>query len=141
MEKATEKIEKVASDMKRQIYPKEGLSFLAHVIGLFGQRLWFYHKTRAYTKKLNIHENCSGCGICAKNCPTQNLSLLDGKAVAGDQCTMCYRCISNARKRQLHFWGRKWLISTLSQSMYRQEIRLDVKRVILFSFSDRWLLI
>lgn len=47
----------------------------------------------------------------------------------------------NARKRQLHFWGRKWLISTLSQSMYRQEIRLDVKRVILFSFSDRWLLI
>ena len=25
--------------------------------------------------------------------------------------------------------------------MYRQEIRLDVKRVILFSFSDRWLLI
>ena len=27
------------------------------------------------------------------------------------------------------------------RSMYRQEIRLDVKRVILFSFSDRWLLI
>lgn len=107
VEKATEKIEKVASDIKRQIYPKEGLSFLAHVIGLFGQRLWFYHKTRAYTKKLNIHENCNGCGICAQNCSTQNLSLLDGKAVAGNRCTMCYRCISKCPQKAITLLGKK----------------------------------
>ena len=107
VEKAAEKIEKVASDIKRQMYPKEGLSFLAHVIGLFGQRLWFYHKTRAYNKKLNIHENCNGCGICVQNCPTQNLSLFDGKAVAGNRCTMCYRCISKCPQKAITLLGKK----------------------------------
>lgn len=55
--KADEKIDKATSHIKRDgKYPKEGLSFFAHMAGLFGQRLWFYKKTADYSKKLKISE-------------------------------------------------------------------------------------
>ena len=42
---ADKKLENVAKQIKQGIYPKDGLSFWAHMAGLFGQRLWFYGKT------------------------------------------------------------------------------------------------
>jgi len=36
------RIEQVAEQIRRGKYPQEGLSFIAHIKGLFGQRLWFY---------------------------------------------------------------------------------------------------
>ena len=44
--------------------------------GLFGQRLYFYNKTKNYTDKLKIDKKkCIGCGQCIKLCPMQNISL------------------------------------------------------------------
>ena len=42
---ADRRLEQVAKAMKQGRYPREGLSFIAHIKGLFGQRLWFYGKT------------------------------------------------------------------------------------------------
>jgi hypothetical protein len=41
-----ERIEQVAKQIREGKYPQEGLSFIAHLKGLFGQRLWFYGKTK-----------------------------------------------------------------------------------------------
>lgn len=46
-------------------YPQDGLSFMAHIVGLFGQRLWFYGKTARYSDKLKISDNCIGCSKCS----------------------------------------------------------------------------
>ncbi len=89
------------------IYPQEGLGFAAHLAGLFGQRLWFYHKTTGYSKKLKISDACTGCGLCAKNCPMGNLSITDNQAVSAGRCTMCYRCISKCPKQAVTLWGKK----------------------------------
>ena len=52
---ADAKIDKATSDIKRDgKYPKEGLSFLAHMAGLFGQRLWFYKKRRITARNLGL---------------------------------------------------------------------------------------
>ena len=64
---ADRRIEQVAEQIRRGKYPQEGLSFIAHIKGLFGQRLWFYHKTRGYTDKLKISDACIGCGLCSTN--------------------------------------------------------------------------
>lgn len=53
------------------------------MVGLFGQRLWFYGKTQNYTDKLMIHESCIGCGLCATLCPMHNISISNGKAMSG----------------------------------------------------------
>lgn len=108
VKKAEQRVKEIARQMKQGRYPKEGLSFLAHMAGLFGQRLWFYNKAMGYTDKLKINtDKCVGCGICAKNCPAHNLKLTEGKAAAGSQCTMCYRCVNNCPKQAITLLGKE----------------------------------
>ena len=107
IDKADKRIIDAARKMREGNYPKEGLSFAAHLAGLFGQRLWFYNKTTGYKDKLRIDPaKCIGCGICAKNCPTQNIKLEDGKAVSSDKCTMCYRCVNHCPKQAMTLLGK-----------------------------------
>ena len=38
-------------------------------------------------------EKCTGCGLCVKVCPSETLSMLDGKAVvSGDRSIQCGQC-------------------------------------------------
>ena len=107
VKKAEQRVTEIAQQMKEGKYPQEGLSFWAHMAGLFGQRLWFYNKAMSYTDKLKINpDKCVGCGICARNCPTQNIKIVDGKAVADVQCTMCYRCVSYCPKQAITLLGK-----------------------------------
>lgn len=50
-------IEQIAEQIRQGKYPQEGLSLISHIKGLFGQRLWFYRKTRGYTDKLKITDH------------------------------------------------------------------------------------
>lgn len=105
--KAEQRIAEIAKQMRAGNYPQEGLSFWAHMAGLFGQRLWFYNKAMSYTDKVKINpDKCIGCGICAKGCPTQNIKLENGKAAADNRCTMCYRCINNCPKQAITLLGK-----------------------------------
>ena len=104
---ANRKIELAAQQIKQGKYPKEGLNFSAHIIGLLGQRLWFYGKTKGYTDKLKIHTGCVGCGLCASLCPMKNISIKNGKAVSGNKCTMCYRCISQCPQKAITLLGEE----------------------------------
>ena len=107
VKKAEQRVTEIAKQMKEGKYPQEGLSFWAHMAGLFGQRLWFYNKAMGYTDKLKINpDKCVGCGICANNCPTHNIKIVDGKAVADSQCTMCYRCVSYCPKQAITLLGK-----------------------------------
>ena len=105
---ADEKIKNAVRGIKENgKYPKEGLSFPAHLAGLFGQRLWFYNKTTDYSKKLKISGSCIGCGLCASNCPMGNLVIQNGKAVNLEKCAMCYRCISSCPKKAITLLGKE----------------------------------
>lgn len=70
-------------DLLKQGKPtKDGLNFFCHLAGLFGQRLWFYRKTKDYTNKLKINKSkCIGCGKCVTLCPMSNLSISKQKAI------------------------------------------------------------
>ena len=107
IDKADKRVTEAAKKIREGNYPKEGLSFAAHLAGLFGQRLWFYNKTTGYTDKVKIDPaKCIGCGICARNCLTQNIKIEDGKAVASSKCTMCYRCINHCPKQAMTLLGK-----------------------------------
>lgn len=106
VKQAEEKIKKAAQAFKSGQAPREGLSFLCHMAGLFGQRLWFSHKTKQYSDKLKISsEKCVGCGVCTKLCPMGNLSVENQRAVHHNRCTMCYRCISNCPQQAITLLG------------------------------------
>lgn len=105
--KAKRKIEQTVIDIKKEKYPKDGITFYAHIAGLVGQRLWFYNKTTGYSNKLKINETCVGCGLCVKTCPMKNLSVVEGKIVPGGRCTMCYACISQCPKKAITLLGNE----------------------------------
>ena len=102
---ADKKIERIAEQIKRGKYPKEGVTPISHLAGLFGQRLWFYKKTAGYSDKLKTNAGCMGCGLCASLCPMKNISVKNGRAVADGMCTMCYRCISRCPQNAITLLG------------------------------------
>ena len=49
----------------------------------------FYVKADAFFTM----DACTGCGVCVKVCPLNNIRLSDGKPVWGKDCTQCMACI------------------------------------------------
>ncbi len=107
IEAADAKIRQAAAQIRNGTAPKEGLSPFSHLLGLFGQRLWFYKRTAGYASKLKIGDDCTGCGLCVTLCPTGNLAVQNGKAVGDGKCTMCYRCISRCPQKSITLLGDK----------------------------------
>jgi ferredoxin len=68
--------------------------------GQLWQRIIFtaiYHLVTPNLAKMDrsfkTDEKCNKCGICAKVCPAQNITLTDGKPVWNHKCEQCYACI------------------------------------------------
>ena len=59
-------------------------------------------KDRAFT----VSDACIGCGQCARLCPTNNITLREGKPVWGGDCTHCMACICRCPVEAIEY-GRK----------------------------------
>lgn len=119
---AMQKINNAAEDYKNKKPTQEGLNFLYHIAGLFGQRLYFYSKTKNYTNSSNIdHSVCTGCGKCEKLCPMKNIRISEGKAVSGNMCTLCYRCFSGCPQKAITILGSKVLVQHNTEN-YKDKI-------------------
>lgn len=91
--------------------PQDGLNVFCHIAGLFGQRLWFYNKTKSYTQNPKIDgAKCVGCGVCERLCPKGNIKVSGGKASSGDSCTMCYRCFSECPQKAITIIGKRVIV-------------------------------
>ena len=78
---ADKRIEETAEQILRGNYPRDGLSFIAHI------------------------NACIGCGLCSKECPMGNIRMDNRRAVPGNLCTMCYRCISLCPQKAITLLG------------------------------------
>ena len=61
-------------------------------------------KAKAFT----VSDACIGCGKCAALCPTNNISIQNGKPVWGDDCTHCMACICYCPAEAIEY-GKKSL--------------------------------
>ena len=51
-------------------------------------------------------QDCSSCGLCAKQCPTKDIAMIAGKPVwQNKNCTGCLRCYHNCPKLAIE-WGK-----------------------------------
>lgn len=55
------------------------------------------------TKSFYATDACNGCGLCAQHCPTQTITLADGKPRWGKQCYQCLRCINACPQRAIQY--------------------------------------
>ncbi len=61
---------------------------------LFGTSAsWWYLKNKLNFEAMTVDaEKCISCGICADVCQMENISLVDGKPVFGNNCAYCLGC-------------------------------------------------
>ena len=108
IKEADDKIKITVEAFKRQKYSQDGLKFINHLSGLFGQRLWFYKKTHKLRNKLKInYDKCISCGKCVNICPMKNIRMIENKPISQNNCTCCYRCISNCPKKAITLIGNE----------------------------------
>ncbi len=75
-----------------------------------------FNKFARGTASFRTGESCTGCGLCARNCPASAISMRDGKPVWAGQCYQCLRCINRCPQEAIQYGT-----STEKRSRYRME--------------------
>ena len=60
------------------------------------------------TKVFTVSDACTGCGQCARRCPTNSITIRDGRPVWGQGCTHCMACICYCPAEAIEY-GKKSL--------------------------------
>lgn len=68
-----------------------------------------YHKRLAdvWLKKdtalsYTVNDDCIRCGICAKVCPANNITVTENGVQFSDHCEVCYACLHNCPQHAIH---------------------------------------
>lgn len=84
---------------------KQG-SYMRHQLPYFAVLPFYkigYDRMRR-TKHFALEDSCTGCGICAKNCPDNALEMQEGKPVwRKEKCIMCLRCLHHCPKFAIQY--------------------------------------
>lgn len=48
---------------------------------------------QSFGRGIKTLESCTGCGLCAKQCCSSNITIIEKRAVVGDRCDMCLGCL------------------------------------------------
>ena len=54
-------------------------------------------------RKFTVSDACIGCGICAKNCPLQNITIENDRPHWNGHCTNCMSCYHRCPKNAINF--------------------------------------
>ena len=87
---APEKLEGICRDIENGIKNFKSPNQAAGA--KFVKRSWFY-SPHSIMKNFKVTKDCTGCGICAKVCPLENIEILSDKAVHNNNCATCYACL------------------------------------------------
>ncbi|MBR5116112.1 MAG: 4Fe-4S binding protein [Lachnospiraceae bacterium] len=64
-------------------------------------------KVPGMTENFYPTQDCDGCGICAKKCPTGHIKMIDGRPDWGKPCLMCAQCGDVCPKGAIAFGKRE----------------------------------
>lgn len=62
-----------------------------------------------FYRNLKVNKDCSGCGICVKVCPEENLKLVNGSLEISKKngCHRCLGCVQACNKAAINFTSSK----------------------------------
>ena len=68
-----------------------------------------------------VNDDCIRCGICAKVCPANNITVTD-KVTFGDRCEVCYACLHNCPKNAIHLKNEKSAVRFRNENVTVKDI-------------------
>lgn len=79
---------------KTGILLRIGMSIVSVISGLF---------FRTAAQDYRVTADCGKCGLCIKDCPSQNIVMKNGKVSFNWNCSCCMRCVYNCPKQAIQF--------------------------------------
>ncbi|SFR55969.1 EFR1 family ferrodoxin [Anaeromicropila populeti] len=96
----------ILTDFIQEKPSKESQSFLMHMLcwlsGIVFTRLF-----ALFAVKFSPSNACTGCGLCARKCPKNNISMINNKPVFHKKCTFCMRCFSMCPAHSILYKGKE----------------------------------
>jgi ferredoxin len=77
-----------------------------------------------FAKGLRITAACTGCGWCERNCPRNNIRLIEEKPEFADRCIICLRCIYGCPNHAINVERFKLLVNQSGFSLKELEQRM-----------------
>lgn len=71
---------------------------IAFFRNMVGKRLLRKDTAQSYI----VNDSCIHCGICARVCPANNITVTEDKVIFSDQCQVCYACLHNCPQNAIH---------------------------------------
>lgn len=69
----------------------------------FGDKFYGGYEEMRKTSTLSVNENCTGCGLCAKQCPVDAIEIQNSKpAWIKEKCAMCLGCLHRCPEFAIH---------------------------------------
>ncbi len=79
---------------------KQDHTFLSHLkSGAINSGFGRYMQS---SRSFKISESCTGCGICAENCATNNIEIKDGRPTFADKCINCFSCVHRCPQKAIN---------------------------------------
>jgi ferredoxin/flavodoxin len=66
----------------------------------------YFDAVRLTDRSIEVDSACTGCGVCAKVCPVDNIELKDGRPIFLHRCEMCTACDEWCPHNAIHHWCR-----------------------------------
>ncbi|PKM73756.1 MAG: flavodoxin [Firmicutes bacterium HGW-Firmicutes-16] len=85
-------------------FPAEKLSFLASLKSRTINPIFYKHFVKS--KGFRVTDKCISCGRCEELCPLNNIRLVDGMPVYGENCTHCMACICGCPTEAIEYKKR-----------------------------------
>lgn len=65
------------------------------------------YEVKRATKYFSVQGSCIGCGLCARQCPMEAITIKDGKPVwVKEKCTLCLGCLHRCPKFAIQYAGK-----------------------------------
>jgi len=76
-----------------RIQRKDMVPFQAAVAKQQIEEEWYHNFSPNIDKDFWANQKCTGCGICAQICPTDDIKMIDNKPVWQKRCVSCLACL------------------------------------------------
>ena len=86
---AEQSIQSIAKDIAERKKKRDGCFWFANRL----VKSIFPGNRADCDRKFNVSGSCTGCGICVKVCPVNNISVTNGQPVFGHRCEHCISCV------------------------------------------------